>query len=263
MQTRIQQYNSRAKSLGTLLARLEHQTGWHLANDTEHVLFKDYQDGQPFPVGKHPSVPDDLIGSLDACNEYLNEMKTQYNLHILDTDYHAAADSTNTVTEADADDLTTGMALANDIKAQFNGHIAAGAGGAHTHTFTADVTDAGHVHAVTDAGHVHAVTDPTHTHEENDVGGPTDAAATGLTVDSEVTGLTVDSEVTGITVDGTTDAGGAAGASDFHTPFNDNINTILAANATDLLSLQYLTYVLANFYNRHLFVGALMMDEVI
>lgn len=74
------------------------------------------------------SDTDNIIRSADASdqatlNTLLNEIKTDYNLHIPDTDYHTIADSTNPVTAADATNEATSVTLSNEIKVKFNAHL--------------------------------------------------------------------------------------------------------------------------------------------
>lgn len=252
MATRAQQYNSRAKSLGDLLVLLEKQTGWHLAADDEHVVFGDDQS-QPYVSGTHPTVPTS-IDHLDTAIDYLNELKTQFNLHIADTTYHTLEDTDNGVTASDATDLSSANTLATEIKTNFNLHIAGSLGGAHTHSI------------------------PAHTHdlylkEADVVDGATTRVNAGADLlgantggDLVVTGIDVDDETHGGirgTDEGATGSGGGAGANSYHSPSGDNINTILSADATTLATLLTLTLELVIKYNRHLYVGALRMDEAV
>jgi hypothetical protein len=64
-----------------------------------------------------------------ACWTFLNLVKAAYNLHRASTTYHYTADATFVVAAADATDAATGYALATEIKADLNSHIAAALGG--------------------------------------------------------------------------------------------------------------------------------------
>lgn len=285
MPSRQSHLNSRAKGLGDILLAGEKQVGWHKANDLNNI---------PFYVTKTYPVYVSSMRNLTACLAYLNEMKRVYNLHIASTDAHQNADSTNDITSNDATSLATGYTLANELKLDFNAHIAAGVGGAHTHTFETTVELDGLT--VTNVAHTHTIE---HTHDLSIGNNGADAAGTrvnattgvittpdaavilipGLEVPSLTAGGVVgvgEETVTGSTVangtispndpveiTGTTDAGGASGASDFHGPLGDNINTILSADATTEATLFTLTLELITNYRNHCFIGPFRMGEYI
>lgn len=52
-----------------------------------------------------------------------NDLKAQYNAHRTSTVFHAAADSTNAVTSANATDLATAVTLLNEIRGDYNAHL--------------------------------------------------------------------------------------------------------------------------------------------
>lgn len=90
----------------------------------------------------------------------VNDAKTQYEAHRVDTDAHDAADSTNAVAAADATDQATAITLANEVKADFNAHTAleashrgvGGPGGIGAETIaTADATDAATLNTLANA----------------------------------------------------------------------------------------------------------------
>jgi hypothetical protein len=56
-----------------------------------------------------------LAGNLTAGGNWIG--------HLLDTNAHTAADTTNTTSAADATSLATGITLANEMKADFNAHL--------------------------------------------------------------------------------------------------------------------------------------------
>lgn len=121
---------------------------------------------------------------LTALNTLLNELKTDYEAHRVLTagSVHGAADSTNTITAADATNTATRVALANDLRAKYNAHRILTAGGVHgaadtTNVITAPVaTDDStalilaldlkakyNAHIVLTAGGVHGAADGTNT----------------------------------------------------------------------------------------------------
>lgn len=53
----------------------------------------------------------------------LNEIKTDYALHIASTVFHSAADATNTIAAADATTRGTAITLANELKTDINAHF--------------------------------------------------------------------------------------------------------------------------------------------
>lgn len=77
---------------------------------------------------------------LTALNTLLNEIKTDYEAHRVLTSgsVHGAADSTNTITAANASDSATRIALANDLRAKYEAHRIRTSGGVHG---AADTTD--------------------------------------------------------------------------------------------------------------------------
>lgn len=264
-----------------VLTQIEAQVGWHLQSDHERMAFYDYLGQGVLPAGKHPAYPAS-IDTVDAICDYLNEVKTNYNLHIADTDVHINADSDNPVTADDADDEATAYTLANDIKDMMNAHTAAtNAGGAHTHTFTA--TTDGHTHDMdlqTALTGIPAISE-THTHDveltdsssgtavkfDTDhltvVGGGTitteETLANATVTPSGPVEATTESATDDVT--GTTDSGGGGGGSAYHKPFGDNTNTILSDDATDFETLQTLALEIVTKFRRHLFIGPARMDE--
>lgn len=78
---------------------------------------------------------------LTALNTLLNEIKTDYQAHRVLTSgsVHGAADSTNTITAANASDTATRVALANDLRAKYEAHRILTAGGVHGAADTVDV----------------------------------------------------------------------------------------------------------------------------
>lgn len=67
-----------------------------------------------------------------TANAALNLLRTAYVAHLADTDAHAAADTTNTLTSPAASDLASGIALANELRTKLPLHeAAAGTGQAH------------------------------------------------------------------------------------------------------------------------------------
>jgi len=69
----------------------------------------------------------------------LNSLKANYNTHIPSLVFHGVADAAHGVATADASDLTTAMALANDVKAKYELHRANNPGAYHS---TADTINA-------------------------------------------------------------------------------------------------------------------------
>ncbi len=71
-------------------------------------------------IVENKQIPDGLTdGELLA-----NDLKTQYEAHRVDVSSHNSADSTNTVSAADATTEASLITLANELKADFNAHIA-------------------------------------------------------------------------------------------------------------------------------------------
>jgi hypothetical protein len=56
----------------------------------------------------------------------LNAIKGFYNTHRASTTYHYNADSTNTITSADATDQSSANTLANELKTDFTAHVTSG-----------------------------------------------------------------------------------------------------------------------------------------
>lgn len=81
---------------------------------------------------------------LTALNTLLNEIKTDYEAHRVLTagSVHGAADSTNTITAANATDSPTRVALANDLRAKYEAHRILTSGGVHGAADTVDVITA-------------------------------------------------------------------------------------------------------------------------
>jgi hypothetical protein len=119
---------------------------------------------------------------LTALNTLLNEEKTDYEAHRVLTagSVHGGADSTNTITAANASDTATRVALANDLRAKINAHRIFTSGGVHgaadsTNIITAPVAtdDASalilaldikakyNAHRVLTSGSVHGLADST------------------------------------------------------------------------------------------------------
>lgn len=59
-----------------------------------------------------------------------NDIKAKYEVHRASTTYHYNADSTNTIAAADATDQTSLNTLLNELKTDFNAHMASGPTGA-------------------------------------------------------------------------------------------------------------------------------------
>lgn len=252
MTTRKQHLNSRGKTLGDALVLLDKQSGWHKAYDSEHILWPTYGNyGEiVFPAGIHTRKPTSIDG-LPTIYDYLNELKLEYNLHIADTDYHSAADSTNNVTAAAATSQATADTLAIELKAKFNDHILGGGGGAHTHTVAA------HTHSLhlNNADVVDGVT--------TRINAGTNLLGANTGADILIAGVASTAGAGGIVqvAAGVTGSGGGPGTGEFHTPYGDNINTILSLDSSNYSRLQTLTLELVLNYGRHLFIGALAMDE--
>lgn len=66
---------------------------------------------------------------LDEAVALANQLKSVYNTHRASTTYHYTADSTNAVTADNADDQTTLNTLLNEMKGDFNAHIASAPAG--------------------------------------------------------------------------------------------------------------------------------------
>jgi len=68
----------------------------------------------------------DITPGLDLAITLLNEIKADYNLHIVDTSgapaIHGVADVANPVASADATDLASAITLANEIKTDYEAH---------------------------------------------------------------------------------------------------------------------------------------------
>lgn len=81
---------------------------------------------------------------LTALNTLLNEIKTDYEAHRVLTagGVHGAADSTNTITAANATDTATRIALANDLRTKYEAHRIRTSGGVHGAADTVDVITA-------------------------------------------------------------------------------------------------------------------------
>lgn len=52
-----------------------------------------------------------------------NDIKAKYNLHIANTTYHVAADTTNQITSPNATSLATAITLINEIRTDYNAHL--------------------------------------------------------------------------------------------------------------------------------------------
>jgi hypothetical protein len=126
----------------------------------------------------------DLYPGLDLAITLVNEIKTDYEAHRILTagSVHGAADTTNTVSAADATDLATAITLANEIKVDYEAHRVLTAGSVHgaadsTNVVTAsdattlatlitlinDLRTQYEAHRVLIAGSVHGAADTTNT----------------------------------------------------------------------------------------------------
>lgn len=86
----------------------------------------------------HDALPAELgvdtatIVDTATANAALNTIRTAYLAHLADTDAHAAADATNTLTAPAASNLATGIALGNELRTKLPLHeAAAGTGAPH------------------------------------------------------------------------------------------------------------------------------------
>ena len=183
-------------------------------------------------------------------------------------DVHGAADGTNIVAVADATDLTTAEALANDIKAKYNAHIIL-VGGVHgaadlaNGVGAADATNLATLktllnatrtayasHRVLIAGAVHGSPDAI----DVVISDPVGTAAIHLTADvtNTITEDAVGTAAIHLLDDTTnTDATPAVGTADVHL-IDDATHTIGAADATNLATLKTLVNEIKTDYNLHL-----------
>lgn len=247
--TRQKYFNQRAREMGDLMRLQEKQSGWHKTDDNDRIPFIAYIRNEIMPSTARPPYPSS-IDDLASCLIYLNEIKRLYNLHRVDTDVHANADSANDISSADATDLASANTLANELKTDLNLHYGTGGGASHTHTFTGTA----HSHDILfkDAAVVDGAT------TRVNVGTNLLGANTGG--DITVAGAGANGGVRNTTAGGTISAGGGGGSS-YHTPYADNINTIVSASATDLATLKTLTLELVTSFRNHLFIGAARTGE--
>lgn len=103
-------------------------------NDALHLVEKKRVLREVWKVG-------DIFPGLDLAITLVNELKTDYEAHRVLTagSVHGAADTTNTVTSADATDLASAQTLANEIKVDYEAHRILTAGSVHG---AADTTNA-------------------------------------------------------------------------------------------------------------------------
>lgn len=68
---------------------------------------------------------EDTADATNAATAYAlaNSLKAKINTHVAATDFHFAVDSTNEVKAGDADTVEKLVALANEIKTDFNNHM--------------------------------------------------------------------------------------------------------------------------------------------
>jgi len=238
--------------MGDILAVQELQVGWHLLDDQANMAFFANLDPQyTLAAGQfHPYAR--VVDSLDAAIAFANELKRAYNVHLSQAGVHAANDSTNTVTSADATNLATANTLVTEIKDDFNLHIAGGgSGGAHTHSVPAH----GHVLHLAEADVVDGAT--------TRVNAATNLIGANSGADIEIAGVADDTGGGGIidaaaAVSGSS-GGGGGGA--YHSPLADSVNTITVADATTLATLLALTAACVLHYRNHTFISALRMTE--
>ena len=133
----------------------------------------------------------DIYPGLDLAITLVNELKADYEAHRVLTagPVHGAADTTNTVTSADATDLASAQTLANEIKTDYEAHRILTAGSVHgaadsTNAVTAadatnlstlitlvdDLRTQYEAHRVLTAGGVHTNADSTNTVSASAVG---------------------------------------------------------------------------------------------
>lgn len=67
-----------------------------------------------------------VASTLAAAILLANDVKSKYNTHRASTTYHYTADSTNVTTSSDATDQSSLNTLLNEIKTDFNAHMASG-----------------------------------------------------------------------------------------------------------------------------------------
>jgi hypothetical protein len=101
-------------TLRTLCAEIYFVYLAHLADDLAHKA------ADAPPALTQPTS----TSTLAALQTFLNAVKADYNVHRASTTYHYTADATNTITSADGSDQATSDTLANEIKLDFNAHMA-------------------------------------------------------------------------------------------------------------------------------------------